>query len=94
MKILLHFGNVIEMEKDFIITPFFTPFTISVTIVVVGTLFLLIYDMLRWWREKRIKPIDPPVRLLPYKKFVHTLREHREVCKVSPFIVLAMVYMY
>jgi len=79
------------MEKDFFITSVFTPFTISVTIVVMGTLFLLIYDMLRWWREKRIKPVDPPARPLPYKKFVHTLREHREVCKVSPVIVLSIV---
>ena len=73
------------MEKDFIITSVFTPFTISVMVVVAGTLFLIIYDMIRWWRERRRKPIDPPARPIPYKKYVHTLREHKEVCEVSGY---------
>ena len=97
IKVLLHFGNVVEMEQDFIITSVFTPFTMSVTVVVAGTLFLIIYDMIRWWRERRRKPIDPPAaRPVPYKKYVYTLREHKEVCVKyqATFTVLLATYIW
>ena len=68
-----------ELEKDFIIRSAVTPFTVSVTIVVAGTLFLIIYDVVRWWKRRKL--IDSPTKLAPFinKKFVHTLREHKEV---------------
>lgn len=81
IKVLLHFGNVVELEKDFIIASAVTPFTVSVTIVVAGTLFFIIYDVVRWWKRRKL--IVSPIKLVPFtnKKFVHTLREHKEVCK-------------
>lgn len=80
IKVSLHFGNVVEMEKDFIMVSAVTPFTMSVTIVVAGTLFLIIYDMIRWWKENKRRKLNVSLtRLIPYKKFVHTLREHKEV---------------
>lgn len=71
------------MEKDFIIASFITPFTVSVTIVVAGTLFLVVYDILRWRKENKKRKLNvSPTKPVPFKKFVHTLREHKEVCKI------------
>lgn len=83
IKVSLHFGNVVELENDFIIVSAVTPFTVSVSIVVAGTLFLIIYDVVRWWKKSK-KLMISPIKTVPYininKKFVHTLREHKEVC--------------
>ena len=80
IKVSLHFGNVVELENDFIIASAVTPFTVSVSIVVAGTLFLIIYDVVRWWKKSK-KLMISPIKTVPYinKKFVHTLREHKEV---------------
>lgn len=66
------------MDKDFTIVSAITPFTVAVIIVVAGTLFLIVYDMMRWWKEFNRRKL-PPTKPIPYKKFVHTLREHKEV---------------
>lgn len=96
IKILLHFGNVVEMEKDFSVVSAVTPFTISVTIVVAGTLFLIVYDMIRWWKENKRKKMNTlPTKLIPYKKFVHTLREHKEVYSYKSSIqYLYCIYLF
>ena len=57
-----------------------SPFALSVATVVAGTIFLIVYDILRWWRERKRKQ---KLLVMPSKqnisKLVTTLRGHKEV---------------
>jgi len=67
------------MEDEFSILNI-SPFTLSVVTVVAGTLFLIVYDILRWWKERKRKQ---RLFVIPSKqnisKLVSTLRGHKEV---------------
>jgi len=57
-----------------------SPFAFSVATVVAGTFFLIVYDILRWWKERKRKQ---KLLVMPSKqnisKLVTTLRGHKEV---------------
>ncbi|XP_065912722.1 sterol regulatory element-binding protein cleavage-activating protein-like [Dysidea avara] len=81
IKILLHFGDVTELKDEFSVLNI-SPFTLSVAIVVAGTVFLIVYDILRWWKERKRKQ---RLFVMPSKqntsKLVTTLRGHKEPIK-------------